>query len=285
MKTSSHRLDRPQAYKRLTIVWAIGLLCCSSIPVGAQDAQPDGAGASSVVSSDQVLQKPAGPPPTPAHTGIKAMLKGLVTDFKNLPSKENALWAGIGGAAALAVHPADDSVNAHLVGKGFVDNIFAPGRIIGSTPVLLGVAVTVYAVGRSKDEPKVSHVGMDLIRSLAVGEAMTQTLKYTTRRERPDGSGRNSFPSGHATDTFAFATALERHLGWRGAVPAYVIASYVAASRLHENRHFASDVVFGSAVGIIAGRTVTRHGHDYYAADVHLVPGGAALLFVRRHDE
>src|SRR5437868_8448594 len=77
---------------------------------------------------------------------------------------------------------------------------------------------------------------------------------------------------------------LERHLGWRGAVPAYVIASYVAASRLHENRHFASDVVFGSAVGIIAGRTVTRHGRDYFAAGLQPVPGGMALLFVRRND-
>jgi hypothetical protein len=40
--------------------------------------------------------------------------------------------------------------------------------------------------------------------------------------EKPQGtaanSGRNSFPSGHAADTFAFATALERHLGWKGAV-------------------------------------------------------------------
>src|SRR5262245_63725190 len=46
----------------------------------------------------------------------------------------------------------------------------------------------------------------------------------------------NSFPSGHAADTFAFATALERHLGWRGAVPAYIFSSYVAMSRLPANR-------------------------------------------------
>jgi len=244
----------------------------------------DAAEASAVVASADALQTPAGPPPTPEHTGIKAMLKGLGTDFKHLPSRQNALIAGIGGGLALAVHPVDDSVNAHLVGKAYVHNIFAPGRIIGATPTLLGVAIIVYTVGRSKDEPKVSHVGMDLIRSLAVGEALTQTLKYTTRRERPDFSGRNSFPSGHAADTFAFATALERHLGWRGAVPAYVIASYAAASRLHENRHFASDVVFGSAVGIIAGRTVTRHGHDYYSAGLQPVPGGVALMFVRHQN-
>ena len=81
------------------------------------------------------------------------------------------------------------------------------------------------------------------------------------RRERPDGSGANSFPSGHAADTMAFATALERHFNWKFYMPAYAAATYVAISRLHDNRHFASDVAAGAAVGIIAGRTVTRTGH------------------------
>ena len=89
----------------------------------------------------------------------------------------------------------------------------------------------VYATGRLQDKPRVSHVGMDLIQSLAMSEALTQTL-YSTRPERPDNSGKNSFPSGHAADTFAFATALERHPGWRYAVPAYMFSSYVAISRL-----------------------------------------------------
>jgi membrane-associated phospholipid phosphatase len=108
-------------------------------------------------------------------------------------------------------------------------------------------------------------------------------LKYTTRRERPDHSGRNSFPSGHAADTFAFATALERHLGWRYAVPAYVFASYVAVSRLPANRHWFSDAVFGSAVGIIAGRTVTSHEAEPFPVAVTYVPGGAAVMYVRRN--
>ena len=140
--------------------------------------------------------------------------------------------------------------------------------------------MAVYTFGRVKDEPKVSHLGMDLIRSLAIAEGMTQVLKYTTRRQRPDLSGRTSFPSGHAADTFAFATALERHLGWRGALPAYIIASYVAISRLPENRHWLSDAVFGSAVGVVAGRTVTRHGREF-PVTVAYVPGGAAIMFVR----
>jgi membrane-associated phospholipid phosphatase len=208
-------------------------------------------------------------------------MKDLVADVQHLPSKENLFWAGVGGGLALAVHPADDSVNEALVGNDFAENFFKAGEILGELPTLLGAAGTVYFIGRLKDQPKVSHVGMDLIQALAISEGLTQALKYTTRRERPDGSGRNSFPSGHASGTFAFATALERHLGWKGAVPAYIFSSYVAVSRLPDNRHWLSDVVFGASVGIIAGRTVTRHGPEFPVA-VAVLPGGAAIIYVRR---
>jgi membrane-associated phospholipid phosphatase len=231
----------------------------------------------------QVIQQPAGPPPTPRHTGIKAMVKGLVVDFKYLPSRENLLWAGVGGGLALAVHPVDDDVNHKLVNNNTAENVFRPGEVLGSLGTLLGSASVVYAVGRLKDQPKVSHVGMDLIQSIAMAEALTQGLKYTTRRERPDLSGRNSFPSGHAADTFAFATALERHLGWRYAAPAYAFASYVAISRLPANRHWFSDVMFGAAVGIIAGRTVTSQEAHPFPVAVNYIPGGVSVMYVRRN--
>jgi membrane-associated phospholipid phosphatase len=229
-------------------------------------------------------QQPAGPPPTPRHTGIKAMTEHLVTNFKYLPSKENLFWAGTGGGLALATHPFDDNVNEALVGNDTAEKFFKTGEILGELGTLLGSASVVYAVGRIKDQPKVSHLGMDLIEALAMSEALTQTLKYTTRRERPDGSSKNSFPSGHAADTFAFATALERHLNWKYSVPAYVFSSYVAISRLPANRHWLSDAVFGSAVGIIAGRTVTSHESERpYPVAVTIIPGGVAVLYQRRN--
>ena len=231
-----------------------------------------------------VAPQPAGPPPTPRHTGIKTLTKHLVTNFKYLPSKENLFWAGAGGGLALAAHPFDDNVNEALVGNDTAENIFKAGEILGELGTLLGSASVVYAVGRIKDEPKVSHLGMDLIEALAMSEALTQTLKYTTRRERPDGSSKNSFPSGHAADTFAFATALERHLNWKYSIPAYVFSSYVALSRLPANRHWLSDAVFGSAVGIIAGRTVTSHEAERpFPVAVAVIPGGAAIMYVRRN--
>jgi hypothetical protein len=226
-------------------------------------------------------QQPAPPQPRPRHTGVHALVKELVLDFKYLPSKENLYWAAAGGGLAASVHPADDNVNqAFLDASNGVKNFFKPGAVLGQFPTLIGTAATVYIVGRAGDKPRVSHTGMDLIRAELVSEALVETLKYTTRRGRPDGSGKNSFPSGHAADTFAFATALERHLNWKFSVPAYAFASYVAMSRLPANRHWLSDVVFGSTVGIIAGRTVTGHELNKYHVQLVPLPGGVAVTYM-----
>jgi hypothetical protein len=260
-------------------------MLCSVSPLAAQVVSTPTAVAAnndrdSVGSSILEQSKPEGAPPTPEHTGIKAMIKGLGRDVINLPSRQNLLWVGVGAGLSAGVHPLDDDANEALSGNT-LNKVFAPGAVMGQSYTLLGIASAVYAVGRINGEPKVSHMGMDLIRSVVIAEFITESLKYTVRRERPDGSGANSFPSGHAADTMAFATALERHLGWRFAVPAYVLASYVAVSRLHDNVHFLSDVTAGAAVGIIAGRTVTRHGRDSFPVTLMVVPGGAAIMYVK----
>ena len=74
---------------------------------------------------------------------------------------------------------------------------------------------------------------------------------------------------------------LKRHLGWKGAVPRYIFSSYVAISRVSDKRHFMSDVVMGSTVGIIAGGTVTRPDREFPVTVVP-VPGGAAIMYARR---
>ena len=220
------------------------------------------------------------PVPTPPHTGVRALGRALVQDVIHLPTKGNLLVLSVGAVGAAAVQPLDDSANAKLAGPT-LDKAFKAGAIMGGSYVLFPAALSVYAVGRTRKLPRVSHIGSDLIESLAVTELMTQSLKYTVRRERPDGSGANSFPSGHAGATMAFATTLERHFGWRFYLPAYAAATYVAMSRLHDNRHYVSDVVFGSAVGIIAGRAVTRHGRENFPIQAMVIPGGVAVVYTR----
>ena len=90
-----------------------------------------------------------------------------------------------------------------------------------------------------------------------VTSIVTHGLKIGVGRTRPN-DGRSSFPSGHSSATFANATVLQRHFGWKVGIPAYAFATYIAASRLPSNSHYLSDVIFGAALGITAGgRTVT----------------------------
>jgi len=162
-----------------------------------------------------------------------------------------------------------------------VNKIFAPGKYFGDTPEQMALSIGTWVLGRVMEKPKMSHLGMDLLRAQAVTEILVEPIKFATHRERPDGSNHQSFPSGHAAVTFAAATVLERHLEWKHSIAAYAIASYVAASRLHDNRHYLSDVVFGAAVGSIAGRSVTEHGRETWALVPMTVPGGFAIVATR----
>jgi len=218
-------------------------------------------------------------PPTPPHTGVRALFFNLVEDVKHLPAKQNLYLAGIGGALAGAAHPADQTFNIRLRSHyDAVNAAFAPGKYIGNTPEQVAASIGTYLFGRLTAQPKVSHLGMDLVQAQILTEMLVEPVKIGAQRMRPDNSNRQSFPSGHAAITFATATVIERHLGWRKSVLGYAVASYVAASRLHDNRHYLSDVIFGAAVGSIAGRTVVHHAADYWAFAPVFVPGGGALM-------
>ncbi|MEO6577846.1 MAG: phosphatase PAP2 family protein [Candidatus Limnocylindria bacterium] len=243
--------------------------------------------AASLAAQDQAA---AQTPPEPEHTGLAAVLHTTLDDFKAFPRRRST-WVilAIGAAAAAAAHPIDDSVNHRLVGSPTVNRIFAPGKWIGSAPVQIGTAVGLYAVGRyvlphvegGSRTNRVSHLGFDLLRAAMVSQALTQGIKIAARRDRPTGEC-CAFPSGHAATAFASAAVIERHFGYRGALPTYAIAAYVGASRLHDNRHFVSDVLFGAAVGVASGWTVVgRHGREGFTMMPSPIRGGMMLTFVR----
>ena len=270
-----------------TVVLALALFD-QSVP----SAQPAAQGTQSAQAAAQETQQPPDPqpkaeakePPTPPHTGIRALAENLIEDVKHLPAKQNLYLTLIGGGLAASVYPADQSFNLRL--RSHYDTVnaaFAPGKYIGNTPEQVAASIGTYAFGRIFDKPKVAHLGMDLVQAQILSELLVQPIKFATQRTRPDNSNNHSFPSGHAAVTFATATVIERHLGWRKSLLGYTIASYVAASRLHDNRHYLSDVVFGAAVGSIAGRTVVHHASDYWAfTPVALPEGGVALMVTRR---
>jgi membrane-associated phospholipid phosphatase len=206
----------------------------------------------------------------------------LLDDVKHLPSLPNLYIAAGGGALALAVHPADSSVNGALQSHAqFANAFWKPGHIVGSGYVEAGAALVTYAYGELFHAPKAAHFGMDMLRAEIIAQGLTDVLKYTVRRERPDHSDSYSFPSGHAAGAFALATIIERHMRWQMAGVGYAFAAYVAASRLHDNVHYLSDVVFGAAIGTISGRTVTLHGRNNWTFVPIPTDGGMAVMVMR----
>ena len=194
-------------------------------------------------------------------------------------------WLAAGTVLSLAVHPLDDTLNDRLSTSDTASNVFIAGKYIGSLPVLLGAGASTYLIGRARNSPRGRHLGMDLIEANILAETITQGIKVVVRRERPikdDGTraGGFAFPSGHASGTFAAATVLQQHLGWKWAIPTYSIASYVAMSRLVDDRHWASDVVAGATEGIIVGRSVTWHGRNFYASPLLLPKGYGVMINV-----
>ena len=239
------------------------------------------------------MQPQAPPPPPPVHgTGFKGLIKETGRDFVAFPRRPST-WVilGVCGAAAALSHLGDDYVQEHIVGSPAVGRFFAAGKWIGSAWVQVGASVGVYLIGRyvvphpgNGRSNKVTHVGFDLIRAQIVSQGFVQAIKYSVRRDRPTGEC-CAFPSGHAATAFAAASVLERHFGgYRGAWPTMVVASYVAASRLHDNKHFLSDVVFGSAIGMATGWTIVgRHGRSEFVLQPMAVHDGFMIALSRVH--
>jgi hypothetical protein len=273
------------------VVVALSFLLTST-SVFAQDPAPP-----APATQQPATQKPPDPkdpgqkPPAavgeegtkPTRSFFPALIHNLGEDVKHLPRKNSAYFLVGGGALALAIHPEDNKINRRLEGSGAAETFFKPGKYIGQTGVLLGAGAAADLIGRGKHSSWLQHLGMDEIEAQILAGVIVLGLKESVRRDRPiraDGTRASgfSFPSGHAAATFAGATVLQQHLGYRWGVPTYLVATYVAMSRLHDNVHTASDVVFGATVGIIVGRTVTWHGRNFYASPMLLPRGGGVIV-------
>jgi membrane-associated phospholipid phosphatase len=127
--------------------------------------------------------------------------------------------------------------------------------------------------------------------SYITGAALESVLKFLTGRQRPyftdstkvqaeptfygpfyktpkdpDGTRTNSsFPSGHTTVAFAAATVYAMEYKDKPLVPiiAYSAATLIGLSRITENKHWATDVLTGAALGYLTGRLVVNNYHRY----------------------
>jgi hypothetical protein len=184
----------------------------------------------------------------PANLGRGAM---------GLFNHDNVGPAVAGGAAAAVSSLWDDDVREDLVKSpsqlDWGSTLETAGGPVYSTAFVAGMFV-----GGRFSHGRFRAATYDMLDASIVNLAYTEVLKVAVGRERPNGEDNKSFPSGHTSNAFALAAVAERHYGWKIGVPAYLIAGVVGVSRLHEDKHWLSDVLAGGTVGYLVGRTVVR---------------------------
>jgi membrane-associated phospholipid phosphatase len=139
-----------------------------------------------------------------------------------------------------------------------VAQFFQPlGRASYMVPASLGL----YGAARLFNQPRLARRSGRVALAVTIATAIGNGIKAAAGRERPvesephsnhwkPFSGNHSFVSGHATTAFAAAAALDRETDERW-VPylVYPAATLVAWSRVHDRKHWTSDVVAGAALG------------------------------------
>ncbi len=155
-----------------------------------------------------------------------------------------------GLAAFYVAVPADNNIREQWMNHQKISkNAAQAGDIIGSG------AAGALAIGAQYFFDKNTDHWVRHTRALVWGAIITTGLKYPLNRQRPGNSdSRLSLPSGHTTTAFTTATSLTYAYGWKAAVLAYPIATFVGLSRLSDDVHWGSDVLAGVFIGLIVGR-------------------------------
>jgi membrane-associated phospholipid phosphatase len=203
--------------------------------------------------------------------------------------RDAILAAGFVGLT-VAMFPVDENV-ARQIRQDSTFNGFTQRSAVGfetiSTPGAYVIGAGIYVFGRVTKRQDIADFGWHGTEAVLVANGLTSFLKGTLGRARPfvsndsnprdfrlgggfGESERQSFPSGHTSTAFAAAAAVTseiRRLHPRAlpyvATVMYGGATLVGLSRMYHNKHWASDVALGAAVGTFSGLKVVRYSHAH----------------------
>ncbi|MBV9774684.1 MAG: phosphatase PAP2 family protein [Gemmatimonadetes bacterium] len=174
-------------------------------------------------------------------------------------------------------------------------------------PGALVISGAMFLTGKLTGYDGMAHVGLSGAEALIAAEVLTRGIKGVAGRGRPyvdiddpynfhfgrgyGNQARASFPSGHAAHAFAAAavftaeTARSSQPGLRWVVGPvlYGGATLVGISRMYDNKHWASDILAGAAVGTFTGLTVVRARHRAPVRDASGSPAPAVRIGINGH--
>jgi len=142
---------------------------------------------------------------------------------------------------------------------------FASVKETSGDVLLLAMPLTAMGISYLNDD----YAGMKEFALAMSGTALTTlALKSTVNKERPDGDGNDSFPSGHTAVTFSSASYLGQRYGWQYGLPAYTLATWTAYTRVDAKRHDVDDVIAGAAIAYAFSYFLVTPNADFAIAPV-----------------
>lgn len=207
----------------------------------------------------------------------------------------NDAWlAGAFVLGTIALRPTDEVFARRLQNPNNQANKFFSGVATTVTqitePGSFIIGTSFYIIGRASKQKDLADLGLHGTEAIVVGSVFASALKGAFGRARPyvkpptDSTGFDasswqfgrgwakdqyrSFPSGHTVAAFAAAAAVSNESSrwwpeykWYVGTVMYGGAALVGLSRMYNNRHWASDVMMGAAIGTFAGNKVVRYHH------------------------
>lgn len=143
-------------------------------------------------------------------------------------------------------------------------------RKLGEGPFLIGLIGGLYATGELAKNNSLRKTALLSLESWLTSGFIVWVFKVVVGRARPStgdpkdtfhmfsGKSRfHSFPSGHSASAFAVATTIADQTEIILVdILAYSLATSVALSRVHDNKHWLSDVFIGSAIGYFVAKKI-----------------------------
>ncbi|MGJ5641931.1 phosphatase PAP2 family protein [Formosa sp. S-31] len=157
---------------------------------------------------------------------------------------------GVIGLESHSIKNINESTNAEF--REHIDNQFTIDDISQYAPFLSVYGLNAFGVkGKHNFKDRTIILGTAYL----IMGATVNALKLTGNELRPDGSSKNSFPSGHTATAFMGAEFLYQEYKdvsvWYG-VAGYAVAAGTGFFRMYNDRHWLTDVASGAGIGMLS---------------------------------
>jgi len=202
-------------------------------------------------------------PRNTARQDLRAFLPRVRTDARQLVNEHTAWALGTAlGASLLVRETLDDPVrdNTQRHAERWNQTSKALG-LLGDVQVQVPVMLGLYGYALKSQDAELYRFSKTLFSAYTVTGLSTLTVKAIANTDRPStewNGGQFGFPSFHAASATCIAAVADEYYGPRIGIPAYALAGLVGWTRIDQRDHDLSDVVFGTALGYILGKSVAR---------------------------